>query len=111
MEPDRSQHDRPATSVIAQQYSSAIVSLSFCSSKENCDASLIIKCYLVFTFYCASLKSRNFNCVSRVASVRAWITSNFTLQRLNLHQKTNCMNVWLIMADNRNELPVYREPL
>ena len=29
------------------------------------------KCYVIFIFYCASLKSRNLNCVSWVASVRA----------------------------------------
>jgi hypothetical protein len=28
-------------------------------------------CYLIFIFYCASLKSRTFNCVSCVASVRS----------------------------------------
>jgi len=69
LEPDRPQHDRPATSVTAQQYSSAIVSPSFRSGKENCDVNFKKK--MLLSHYCASLKSLIFNCVSRVASFKA----------------------------------------
>ena len=66
LEPDRPQHDRPATSVIAQQYcSTTIVSLHFNSRNEKFGARLknVIRSCLLFRNF------TNLQCVNRGVSV------------------------------------------
>jgi hypothetical protein len=93
-EPDRPQHDRPATCVIAQQYSSTtFVSLRFYSRKKKIRPRFQ-KCFIPISFSLA-LKLRAWNCitwrcVSRGASaltikvMLGWVRINYVLRKIHV---------------------------